>query len=95
MTNLISIDATELLNVAQQLEARCDPAVVAQEMRKLVAAAKPATATDLVADMRLEILFFGQCRGPIHTKSKEPCDCRHCSILRRISLTTHNHGNKS
>lgn len=75
---LIAIDQGALLNIAQQLEARCDPAFIAQEVRTLVTNAKPAISPEVVADLVQEVRSFGQCRIPIHA---EKCECRRCRLL--------------
>jgi hypothetical protein len=80
----ITLERAALLNLAQQLEARCDPTFIAQELRALVTAATPATPPKVVADMVLEIKSFGRCRGKVHADPKELCDCRHCRVTRSL-----------
>lgn len=48
---MIAIDSVTLANLAQQLDARCDPQYIAQEIRALIAAAKPSADVGLVTPM--------------------------------------------
>lgn len=79
---LVALDRAAVLALAQQLEARCDPVFVAQELRAIVNAAKPATDPVLVADMRQEIESYGRCRAAIHAKAA--CTCRRCRIMAAV-----------
>lgn len=83
---MIAIDKRTLENIALQLEARCDPVFMGQELRAIVAAAKPViTDPDLLADLSLEVTSYGQCRGTLHGDPKKACECRHCRVIRRIT----------
>lgn len=81
---MIALDRDTLLNAAQQLEARCDPAFIAQEIRTLVANAKPATDPEIVAELVREVRSYSKCRTKIH--SDEKCECRHCRLLAKFPV---------
>ena len=78
---MITLDPLTLLNAAQQLDARCDPLFVAQELRALVASA-PVVDAELYADLIAEFRATSECRGKLH--GAKPCECRPCAIARRI-----------
>ncbi len=81
----LAIDKAALESIVQQMQSGMIVGpVLAQELAALVAAAKPATDPDLVADMALEIQYFGQCRGKVHGE-RAACDCRFCRIMKKIA----------
>jgi hypothetical protein len=71
----IALDRATLLNLAQQLEARCDPVFIGQELRKIVEAAPPAVKADIAADMVQEISTYSPCR------CKQLGTCRRCRLV--------------
>lgn len=80
----IAIGSETVTNWAQQLEARCDPAFIAQEIRAVLKGAKPAQDPAIVDKLVLEVRSFGRCRGKVHAPKDTLCDCRHCVVLREI-----------
>jgi hypothetical protein len=81
----IALEREALEAIAQQMDSQMIVApALANELRELIKAAKPAPDPDLVADMVLELRSFGQCRGAVHGDPKNECSCRLCRILRRL-----------
>lgn len=83
---MIALPKLTLENIAQQLQARCDPVFMGQELAALIAAAPEAIDPEHAADMELEIRSYCNCRGPVHGDQKKVCECRYCRITGRRKI---------
>lgn len=83
MKRLIAVYADDILNSAQQLEARCDPAFIAQELRALVAAAPPSVDAALFDQTYRTLTNIGHCR--CGTRDKNAGSCSFCQTVKAVS----------
>lgn len=78
---LVAIDSEALINAAMQLEARCDPAFIAGELRTLVASAPVAVHPELVGLFELALRTQGMHR------CFNGAQCNWCDALERVRLS--------
>lgn len=74
---LVGIDPTIVANWARQLEARCDPVFIAQEIRLVLAAAKPAEDPAHSVALAAALKKHGAHTHGLHTAMR----CRVCEAL--------------
>jgi hypothetical protein len=84
MKAFVAIDREAILNIAQQLEARCDPVFMGQELRTLVTGSGRAVPTSLATRLASEV----RCRCVRDYELKVAKPCRACVAIAELQTIT-------